>query len=251
VDDARRPGDGAPVGKASTAEILQARLRSHNRAVLAASGATFLLVAISWAILYVAAYWLVMFVLTVAKAGDAQLPAAFHQVCAAAVAVLLVCSALDLWLFPSERALDDRPALSTVADVILFVPRLTLTIGLNFAAWARLSPKLRYDAADLIERLRVERRLALSTLPLDLPNDRERDRIIHALLLLQIAEIRYERGELWLRLSPLAPAGLRGPSLAEHAHDDVSRMRSAAVFKNKYALPSPKRQLPGHDRNDF
>jgi hypothetical protein len=246
-----RVGDGLGVAKASIAKILRARLRSHNGSVLAASGATLVVVAIGWVLLYVAVYWVVMFILTVGKAGDAQLPASFHWVFAVGVGILMIGGAIDLWLFPGDRPVDERPALETITDVFLFLPRLTLTIGLNFAAWARLPRVLQEDAADLVERMRTERRIALSTLPLDLPVERERDRILHTLLLLQVVEIRRERGELWLRLSPLAPAGLRNPSLPDHADGDVSRMRSAAAFKHKNALPSPKRQLPGHNRKDL
>lgn len=249
VDDSLLPSNGLRVAKASTAQILQARLRSHNGSVVAASGATLVLVTISWAIFYIVAYWLVMFVLTVAKAGEAKLPGSFDWVCAWIAGVLLVIAAIDMWLFPTERAIDERPALSTITDVVLFVPRLTLTILLNFTAWARLPSGLRRDAAVVIDRLRTDGKIALSILPLDLPDERSRGRILHVLQLLQITEIRLEKEELWLRFHPLAPSELRGPSLAEHAHDDVSRMRSAAVFKHKNALPSPKRQLPGHDGN--
>jgi hypothetical protein len=239
------------VAKLSTAKILQARLRGHNGSVVAASSATLILVVLGWVLLYVAVYWFVMFVLTVKKAGEAKLPASFDMVFAISAGVLLVGAAIDLWLFPGDRPVDERPALESITDLFLFLPRLTITIGLNFAAWARLPRYLREDAAELVDRLRAERRVALSTLPLDLPDERERDRILRVLLLLQVAEIRRERGELWLRLSPLAPASLRNPSLPDHADGDVSRMRSAAVFKHKNALPSPKRQLPGHDRNDL
>jgi hypothetical protein len=251
VDESRPAADGQRVANASTAKILQARLRSHNCSVAAASGATLVLVTVGWALLYVAAYWSVMFVLTVANSTDARLPASFDWVFGIASGVLLVTAALDMWFFPGERAVDERPALETLADLFLFLPRLTITIVMNFAAWARLPRPLREDAAELIDRLRAQRKLALTALPLDLPDERERTQILNTLLLLQVTEVRPERGDLWLRLSPLAPAGLREPSLTEHAHDDVSRMRSAAVFKHKNALPSPKRQLPSHDRNDL
>jgi hypothetical protein len=237
------------VRTASTAQLLQARLRSHNFSVIAASGATLILITLSWALLYIVAYWMVMFALTVVKAGGATLPASFDLVFAGAAGVLIVAAAIDMWFFPTDRALDERPALATLTDVLLFIPRLTLTVLVNFAAWARLSSHLRADAADLIERVRAQRKLALSTLPLQLPSERARDRIIRTLLILQVMELRMERGELWLRLSPLAPAAMRDPSLTDHADGDVSRMRSAAVFKHKNALPSPKRQLPGHDGN--
>ncbi len=249
MDESQSRSDGRSVAKASTAQIVQARLRSHNVSVIAASGATLVLVAVSWALLYIAAYWIVMFSLTVAKAGGAQLPASFDTVCGWVAGVLLVAAAIDMWFFPSERALDERPALATITDIILFLPRLTLTIPLNFTAWTRLPAYLRRDAAALLDRLRTERKLAMSTLSFDLPDERQRIRIVRALQMLQITEIRPEKGELWLRFSPLAPRELRGDLIADHAHDDVSRMRSAAVFKHKNALPSPKRQLRGHDGN--
>ena len=237
------------MAKASTAQILRARLRSHNGSVLAASGATLILVAISWVLFYIAAYWVVMFALTVAKAGDARLPASFDWVCASVAGALLLAGAIDMWFSPSERALDERPALATITDVLLFLPRLTLTIPLNFTAWTRLPADLRHGAAALLDRLRTERKLAMSTLAFDLPDERQRARVVRVLQMLQITEIRSEKGELWLRFSPLAPRELRGELIADHAHDDVSRMRSAAVFKHKDALPSPKRQLRGHDGN--
>jgi hypothetical protein len=146
---------------------------------------------------------------------------------------------------------DERPALQTVGDIILFLPRLTVAIVLNFTAWARLPKRARPDAADLLDRLRTEKKIAISTLPLDMPDDHARERILLVLQLINLVEVRRERGEVWLKFSALAPTSLRGKLVPDHTDDELARMRRATVFKNKYALPSPKRQLPSHHRDDL
>ena len=55
MDESLSRGDVRLVAKASTAQILRARLRSHNLSVIAASGATLVLVAVSWVLFYIAA----------------------------------------------------------------------------------------------------------------------------------------------------------------------------------------------------
>lgn len=239
------------VSNPSTASILRSRIRSHNGSIVAASAATFALVTVAWAAWYGIAYWLVMFVLTVLHAGDAGLPPSFDRFCIIVAAVLMVAGIADTWLFPSERAVDERPATETAIDIILFIPRLTISVVMNFAAWARLPSRWRGEAVDLLERLKEYRKLALTSLPLHLPNDRSRLRIMHVLALIQLTELRKEKGEWWLRISPLAPESLRSGLLPEDADDEMAGMRRATVFKDKNALPSPKRQLPANDRNDL
>ena len=251
MDARTRKADAASVPLRSTMKILLRQLREHNFSVLSASGATFVFAVAGWAILYGAAYWFTMFGLTVVHAGDAEMPAHFHTVCATIFGVLVLAATIDAWLFPHEHIVDERPTLATIGDLVLFLPRITVATLLNFTAWARLSQSALEDATALLERLRIERRIALATLPLDLPDDRHRDRILHVLQLLQLAEVRTEKGQLWLRLSPLAPAALRGRLIADHADDDLARMRRATVFEHKKALPGPKRQLPGYNRNDL
>jgi hypothetical protein len=243
--------NGGCVAIGLTAQILRRQIREHNFSVLAASGATLVFAVCGWAAFYGAAYWVTMFALTVVKAGDAALPGSFHFVVATIFGVLLAAALLDAWLFPQVRVVDERPALQTAGDIILFLPRLTVAVVLNFTAWARLPRDARPDAADLLDRLRTEKKIAVSTLPLDLQDDRTRDRILLVLQLINLVEIRPERGELWLRFSALAPTSLRGKLVSDNTDDELARMRRATVFKHKYALPSPKRELPGHHRDDL
>jgi hypothetical protein len=251
LDDSPEFVDAAGVAIGLTAQILRRQIREHNFSVLAASGATLVFAVVGWAALYGAAYWVTMFALTVVKAGDAALPGSFHTVLASLFAVAMAAAMLDAWLFPHERVVDERPALQTVGDILLFLPRLTVATVLNFTAWARLPRRAHPDATELLDRLRTEKKIALSTLPLDMPDDRLRERILLALQLINLIEVRPERGELWVRFSALAPTSLRGKLVPDNADDELARMRRATVFKDKYALPSPKRQLPSHHRDDL
>jgi hypothetical protein len=248
--DARgRTANPFAVPNGITADIIRRHLRAHNYSVVATSGATLILSAFGWAILYIVTYWATMFVLTVKSAGAAELPAAFDLVFGVTGGLLLFSALLDAVLFPRERLIVERPALKTAIDLVLFLPRMTLSVVLNFLAWAYLPSRALPVAIGMLDLLRTRRRLALSELPLEFPDDRKRDRALRVLQLLQLTEIRPDRGQIWLRLSPLAPAVLRGPLLADDADDKLARMRRATVLEHEDPLPRPQRQLPSNDRD--
>ena len=87
-------------------------------------------------------------------------------------------------------------------DFLLMPPRLTLAVFGNLSAWLRLSASDLRDAAALIERVRAEKKLPLHAAPLELPEEKSRERVLLSLLLLRQLEIRKEDGALWLH--PLA-----------------------------------------------
>jgi hypothetical protein len=244
----------------STENLLRAHLRDHNLSVLAASGLILIFSAIGWGVLYVVARVAGAGYVLFQKGSDQTgyftlesgklvhittaapyVPVSFHAVCLTVFGVLLVLAAMDAWYFPEERAVDDRPALETLADIVLFLPRLTLSVFLNFAVWAHLRPRDRREAAVLLDRLRVKRKLAIQELPQEMPDERRRDRILRVLQTTQLVEVRMERSLAWLRLSWRAPAGLRQP-LLEDAEQPMAHARARVVEPD--ALGEMKRALP-------
>ena len=212
------------VSPTSTEQALRAHLRSHNRGVLAASGVALVFSCIAWAMLYGVSYWMTMMALTIARNGDTAMPGEFSAVFFGTAAVLLLAARMDQWLFPNERAVDERPPVEHFADVIFFVPRFTMSCWQNLGALARLTEAELPDAARLLDALKLEGRVSLQELPAICSNDRARHRMLEALLVAGLIDLRREEDITWLHLGALAP--------------DVFR-------SGKTSLPSPEDPLAG------
>lgn len=197
------------VSPESIAGALRAHLARHNRRVLLLAAGTLLLVIALWIALYAVCSWLLVIALTVLELPYTRLPRglpwlfAFTAVCAVAYAWLL------RHLTPDESARDDKRAGEVVADFLLAVPRLTLSVGGTLAAWQRLSPKEIASAANLLRALAAEKRLPIAGLRRDIPDPDSATRILFALQITQVIEMQRIDGEFFLKLNPLHPPSLR------------------------------------------
>jgi hypothetical protein len=192
------------------AEVIRQELAGHNLrvvllALLAAAAA-----AILWVALYAIAYWLTLLFLTAAKGIDTSVPAEFRPAFLYAAAFLLVFAWIDRRLHPDDRPRDKRATGEIVLDFVLMIPRVTLAVGSTLTAWQPLSARELARAASFIQQLDDERRIRLQTMPLEIPSERARARILFALQLTQFIEIRREDHDLWVKLNPLRPR-LRAP----------------------------------------
>ena len=241
--DVRRELSDAPfVNAPATESALRRHLRSHNRSVLAASIMTLLFSAIGWAILYGAAYWIAMFGLTVVNNGEGGPPAAFHWVFLACAAVLLVAATIDGWLFPHERAVDERPPFEHVMDIILFVPRFTLLFWSNLSALVSLQREEWRDAADLLDRLKAEGKVPLQQLPAQIPDERSLARILETLSVTQLIDVRRAGNLTLLYLSSLAPEEFhRRARAGESPRDELTGMKQASLRERRKLLTDPTR----------
>lgn len=226
----------------ATENVLRKHLRSHNCSVLAASVMTLLFSAIGWAVLYGAAYWVIMFGSTVVHGTDGAPSANFHRVFLACAAVLLVAATIDGWLFPHERAVDERPPVEQFTDIVLFVPRFTLLFWSNLSALVSLQRRDWRDAADLLDRLKIEGKVPLQQLPAQVPDARSRARILEALCVTQLIDVRRSGSLTLLYLSSLAPEEFHRRTLGEESpRDDIAGMRRASLQERRKLLAEPTR----------
>ncbi len=223
----------------STITALRAHLREHNFSVLAASAVAAIIALTGWLLVYGTAYWCAVFFFTVQDTGTSGLPASFHQTSLSIIAALMLLAWLDQKLFPHDRAIDERPAVEHLMDIALFLPRLTLIFFWNFAALSRLPHRDAPSAAALLDALRGDHTLPMQHLPLSLPDEAQRERILTALQNARLTEVRADHGLLVLRLSPHAPDTFRIP-LPPCPQDHPSTI----FHEEKQALPAPSRQLP-------
>jgi len=177
-------------------EQLREHLRRHNQTVLGltllTSGAALAL----WTGLYFVVWWLFLL------GGSAVRPADFHPGAGALVrgfattAVLLcLCAWISRRLRPNAAPRDHKGIGEHLMDVILAVPRVTLAIFGTGAAAARLSDRELEHAWRLLQRMEeADKPLPMQTLPVDIPDSTMRNKIVLALQLSGLIDVRATSG---------------------------------------------------------
>jgi hypothetical protein len=238
LDAAASLQDGEDMPHTATENALRSHLRSHNSSVLMASGLALLFSTIGWGILYGASYWFTMVTLTVARRDEDGLPTTFNLVFFSCVTVLMLAAWIDQLIFPEERAVDERPPLEHFADILFFVPRFTLSCWQSLAALVSLRPAELRQAAELIELLKDEGKLALQQLPARFPNERSLRKVLTSLSIANVVAQRRDQSLTWLHLSPLAPEALRGPAEVQaRTEDRFVQMPHVRTVEPRHSLP--------------
>lgn len=197
------------VSPTSIEPALRAHVRSHNLAVLAASGVALVFSAAGWVMLYGVSYWVTLIAMTLSQNATTPSPAVFNTVFFGTAAVLLAAARLDQWFFPDERAVDERPPVEHFADIIFFVPRFTMSCWQNLGALVWLSRAEFPDAARLMDHLKTEGRVSVQELPAMFQDERRTQRLIEALMMTSLVDQRRDKDMTWLHIGALAPEVFR------------------------------------------
>jgi hypothetical protein len=187
---------------------LRAHFAEHNLRVAALTFLTLVATLALWFLLHATYRWLVILGLTAITGTDARVPAFIEPAFWSAAAVLLALAWLDRVLRADDRPRDHKTPGEIAWEIILAIPRATLAIGATLSAWQHLTRAEIETAASLVERLAHVRRLPLHALPLEIPDEALREKIVFALQLVQVIDIRREDRELWIGLNALRPASL-------------------------------------------
>ena len=227
--------DAPPEAVKSTSTLvraLRAHLAAHNFRVALLSFLTLLGAGALWYGLYLAANWLALLFSTAVEGTEARVPGGVENLFWFAAAALLAVAWIDRRLRPDDRARDHKSIREQVWECVLALPRLTLSVGGTLSAWQHLDRRELTEAVFLIERLSVERRIRLNSLALEIPNAPRRFKILFALQLVQVIDIRREDREFWVLLNPLRPAWIGKSAL------NAARAQATAPD------PTPRDRLP-------
>jgi len=215
---------GATNSTPDLARALRSQLAAHNRRVALVGALTLVVSLAVWSALRLVVNWLAILFITAVQGTEAHVPAGIENVFWFAAAALLAVAWIDRRFRPDDRPRDHKSVAEIVWEIALAVPRLTLSVGGTLSAWQHLDAREQADAVALIERLGQERRLRLASLPLEIPDAPRRFKILLALQLVQIIDLRREDRELWVALNPLrprsfceAPAPAQGDGIAARA----------------------------------
>lgn len=193
----------------STARALRREIATHNRQVLLIAGFTLLGAAILWAVLYAVSSWIVMMFLLVATDGRrVQPPPGFSLVFAVAGVCSVIYAWIDQRLTVNALPPDDKRLHEIAADFLLALPRITLAVWGTARAWLWLSGADRLAAGAFLLRLQRERRVAMQTVPLVIPGEPQRLRILFALQIIRAIELRRDGHVTQIVLNSQCPRSL-------------------------------------------
>ena len=197
--------------------------------MLFASAATLTFAVIGWVVIYAFLYWFTVAFLTVTEGLRFSGTSNFNRNFFSSVAVLYAATLLDRWIFRfSPDAVDRRPLSETLLDIALFLPRMTLAVLENFTVWIRLSEAELHAAARVVELVRERGRFPLHELPVVIANERYRERVLTALRVSQIIDVRPAEGTAWLHIGCLAPPEF-APVIPPAYSPGVPHKRTAAL----------------------
>ena len=194
-----------------TARALRREIARHNIQVAGIALFTFVVAVGLWVVLYAVCSWAVLFFESAVGTSVVALPQGFTLVFLVAAACSVGYAWLDRRLTPNDLPRDDKSPGEITADFILALPRITLAIWGTLSAAVSLTAHERDEAATFLHRLVRERRIPLHSVPLDITDATARFRILFALQLLEIIDLRRDERELWIRLNSSCPRGLGLP----------------------------------------
>jgi hypothetical protein len=173
-------------------ERLREHLHRHNRWVLLLTFLTGVLSLILWTLLYFIVWWLFLIGGTAVRPLDFQ-PAggALLRGFITTAILLCICAAIVYRVRPNAAPRDRKTVWEHLLDLLLAVPRVTLAIFGTGGAAARLSDKELGYAYRLLRSMDdADTHLPFQYLPVEIPDPAMRDKIILALQLSGIIEIR-------------------------------------------------------------
>ncbi len=183
-------------------ERLRRQVAQHNWNAFGFALLALFVAAFLWVALYGALFSITMLAVTVVDGTEAAMPSGFYVAFAALAIALMGAAWFDRVITVDDRPVDRNPPFEIFMDLLLAIPRATFAVWGNLSAWQWLSRLELFLAADLVERVAREKRVPLLSVPRDIPDDETRERIIFALLILRVLDIRHEDS---------APAGCASP----------------------------------------
>jgi hypothetical protein len=198
----------------STTALLRKEMAAHNLRVVGIALLTLVVSLGLWIVLYVGCAW-VWLLATTALLGHAQvnLSMSYTILFLVAAGCAVACAWFDQRLTPNALPRDNKAPWEVASDIVLVLPRMTLSIWGTLRAMLRLTSAELGEAAAFLHRLAAERRIPLHHVPQNAANPERRFRILLALQLMEVIEVHRDRDaqETIIRLNTARPDNLGLP----------------------------------------
>ena len=190
-----------PDRRAQRIAWLRRKFAAHNRLVALVAVLTLLVAAGMWYLLFAFLYWLAFLAAAVGHGMDARPPEVLPALFIYSAGLLVLLTWLAGTRFGNEFPKDKKSPFEIAAEFLLAVPRATIAVWGNLSAFQRLDAREIALAADFLETLASEQRIPLHRVPLDIPDPRDRMRILLALQLIEVLSVRQGEDAVWLSLA--------------------------------------------------
>jgi len=174
---------------------LHRKIAAHNRLVTLTALSSSVAVILMWVVLYFLTHWFFTMLSTVVKGVEAEVPQRIDRTFALAVIIEFGAYFLARRSGFYHRLRDERGLLSTGLELCLIPARATVGTVLNFRNRIRFTEEDLVSATDFLVRVVRAGKLPASAVPVEIPNEVSRERVLHALLLLNLIYIRQGKEE--------------------------------------------------------
>lgn len=155
---------------------------------------------VSWALLYFVAYWLILLLLAINNPADAEMPRNYSAVFITVGAVLCFLAWIMRRLSPDEYPRDRKSIWEILLDFVLMVPRMTLAIWGTLRALQFLDDHELSLAMRLLQRIEQETSVPVYSVPLEIPDERSREKVVLALQIMELVDLRKKENDLVLTM---------------------------------------------------
>lgn len=190
-----------PAARKVVPAALRRHFATHNRHVLFMALAALVGALAFWALLYGFLYWCLLLASSFVNGLGAKVPSSFTEEFIASAVLLCLLVVFAQRVGPKRHLPSDHKHIAEhLADVILMVPRMTIFVWSVLRAYQFLDGAEMRSAWRLLQRIESERKVALSSVPLDIPDPRMQGKILTALQLVELVELNKTGNEFTLRL---------------------------------------------------
>ena len=171
-------------------EALRRKIESHNRLVWLSTIGTALGVVVMWAALYFVGNWLPLFFITIIKGVDAEAPARLPRYVLVALLIWIATGTVERLLRKPDPRVDESSPLEVALRLLLLPPRATFAVLDNHRNRVQLNEAELEQASRFVEHLYRVGKIQMQSVPVELPGDRHRERVLTALRLTEMIRER-------------------------------------------------------------
>lgn len=182
-------------------EALRRKIAEHNRLVRLSTIAGGVAIVLMWGAIYCTSWWLTVLGATAAQGLEAEAPREFDRI----IAVLFGAWVIAGWIarrfkFFDPRRLDSSAA-AKVLELLLTPPRATFAVLQNVRNGVRFNHDDLIAATDFLVRVVRCGKLPLTAVPVELPDENRRARVMNGLQLLDLIYLRKKDELVWVAVS--------------------------------------------------
>lgn len=172
----------------------------HNRRVWLLASFSLLSLTLLWGALYAACYWLTLLALSVSQGLESSAPESFTARFVACALLFCAAAYVARILSPARLPRDRSTVWSAAGDLLLALPKATLSLKETFAAFHSLKPRELGAAWVLLQAIAKAKRLDMASLALHAPNRALAEKLVLNLQLVGLVEVRRAETGLYLSL---------------------------------------------------